>query len=40
MHLLKNKSEAIKIEPHRQGPTGLRQALWQDLKSLQERRDS
>ena len=37
-YLQKNKSDAIKIEPHRMGPMGLRQSLWDDLKSLQGQR--
>ena len=37
-YLRQNKSDAIKIEPHRMGPTGLRQSVWGDLKSLQGQR--
>ena len=37
-YLQQHKSDAIKIEPHRMGPTGLRQALWDDLKTLQGQR--
>ena len=29
---------ALKIEPHRKGPAGLRQALWEDLRATQAQR--
>ena len=30
-----HKQDTLKIEPHRKGPAGLRQALWEDLRAIQ-----
>ena len=33
-----HKQDTIKIEPHRNGPADLRQALWEDLRAMQAQR--
>ena len=33
-----HKQDTLKIEPHRKGPAGLRQALWEDLRAIQAQR--